>query len=78
MPIAILILFFILIVVACSFIKPSGRNASVLWHDMNGEYRVIYPDGKKSQRFTREVAQDYRDIFGGTVVKAEKYNATTS
>jgi hypothetical protein len=52
----------------------TGRNRSVEWHSIHGKWRVIYPDGKRSQRFTKEVANDYRDIFGGQVVRADRNN----
>lgn len=73
------IIIFVLFVVALGLLisafvgKPSGRNRSVLWHDMNGEWRVRYPDGRFSQRFTRAVADDYRQIFGGEVVEAKAF-----
>ena len=41
--------------------------ANLLWHRLNGKWRVIYPSGEKSQPFTKRVAKDYRDIFGGVI-----------
>lgn len=35
---------------------------------MHGWWRVLYPDGKLSQRFYWATARNYRAIFGGKVV----------
>lgn len=35
---------------------------------MFGKFRVLYPDGKKSQPFCWRVANDYKKIFGGKVI----------
>lgn len=33
-----------------------------------GKFRVVYPDGKRSQPFCWETAQTYASIFGGKVI----------
>lgn len=38
------------------------------WHRRNGEWRVLYPDGQRSQPFSRKVAEDYAEMFGGKVI----------
>ena len=37
-------------------------------HRIYGKFRVLYPDGKFSQPFSKLVAEDYAKIFGGEVV----------
>lgn len=45
------------------------RHGELLYfHQARGRWRVIYPDGKRSQRFDYKTANDYRDIFGGEVI----------
>jgi hypothetical protein len=55
--------------------KGYGRDRSMLWHRMNGQYRVQYPGidphtGKNyvSQPMSRSVAKDYAEMFNGTVI----------
>jgi len=39
-------------------------------HRRNGHFRVEYPDGKISQKFSWRCAKDYQSIFGGTIIDA--------
>lgn len=39
------------------------------WHRRHGSFYVLYPDGQRSQPFTYDVACDYRQIFGGEVIR---------
>jgi hypothetical protein len=39
-------------------------------HYMHGKFRVKYPDGKISQRFSWRVAKEYKAIFGGEIIDA--------
>jgi hypothetical protein len=45
-----------------------GRNRSLDYNRLHGQYRVVYHDGKRSQPFCRDVANDYARMFGGKVV----------
>lgn len=49
-----------------------GRLMSV--QAARGKWRVIYNDGKRSQRMCWATAKDYAEMFGGTVVHA-RYEA---
>jgi hypothetical protein len=42
------------------------------WHQTYGEWRVRYPDGKISQPFSRQVAEDYAEMFGGEVIPKDQ------
>ncbi len=53
----------------------SGRGRSFDYNRVHGKYRVLYPDGQLSQPFMYDVACDYRNIFGGSIVPLE-YKAT--
>lgn len=46
---------------------PSGRNRSLDDNRFHGHWRVVYPDGKCSQPFFRDVAEDYQKMFGGKI-----------
>lgn len=37
-------------------------------HIMFGKFRVKYPDGKISQKFSYKTAKNYSEIFGGKVI----------
>lgn len=50
----------------------STRYHGLLDRARNRDYQVIYPDGKRSVAMPYGNACDYRDIFGGTVVKVDK------
>jgi hypothetical protein len=58
------------LILLCLFPGPETDNDehSVGWHRGHGRFRVQYPDGKISQPFTRKVAEDYAEIFGGKVI----------
>ena len=69
--IALVILFLVGLAVASSLDGGSyepGEGDSLDRHRMYGNYRVLYNDGKLSQPFGRKTAQDYAEMFGGTVV----------
>lgn len=34
-------------------------------------WRVIYPDGKRSERMDKSTAKEYASMFGGKVIKDE-------
>jgi hypothetical protein len=61
---AALILLFVFVVAIAVVCERMTRRTTV------HEWRVVYPDGAKSKLFTRAVAEDYRKIFGGTIVKS--------
>ena len=44
-----------------------GNGESRDYNRMYGRWRVIYPDGLKSERMCFDVAKGYRNIFGGTI-----------
>ena len=50
----------------------SGRDRSVDYNRLHGKFRVLYPDGERSQRMCWDVACGYAEIFGGSVVYAGK------
>lgn len=49
----------------------SGADRSRDFNRLYGEYRVIYPDGLRSEPMCFDVAENYRKIFGGQVVEKE-------
>lgn len=47
----------------------SGRFRSMNDNRLYGKYRVRYENGKVSQPFFKDVAEDYAKMFKGTVEK---------
>lgn len=43
-----------------------------LYSSHHGYHYVLYADGKRSGLMKRSIAQDYAEIFGGTVHKVRK------
>jgi hypothetical protein len=52
---------------------PSGADRSRHFNRLNGRYRVLYDDGQYSEPMCHDVASDYAEIFGGTVVPKSAY-----
>jgi hypothetical protein len=48
-----------------------GRNKGLDYNRDNGEYYVLYPNGEVSQRFCLDVAMDYRELFGGKIIRID-------
>jgi len=46
-----------------------GKNRCVAFNRAKGKYRVLYNDGVKSIPMCYDVAFDYSNIFGGSVIK---------
>lgn len=53
------------------------RQFYKLWHydsreknAFRGKFRVLYNDGRKSEKMCYSVAKDYAEIFGGKVIDA--------
>lgn len=70
--VALVVLFFGGLLLACFFIGSEiGEDESehsMGWHSAYGKWQVRYPDGKVSQPFSRKVAEDYREMFGGEII----------
>jgi hypothetical protein len=68
----LLFLFFGGVIVFSLFSEPDSDadNSEHLtgWHHAYGKWRVRYPDGKISQPFNRQVAEDYKEMFGGEII----------
>lgn len=45
-----------------------GSDCSEDYHVINGKFRTLYKDGKKSRPCTYRLAKDYAEMFGGTVI----------
>lgn len=43
------------------------KGEMLIWHSINGKFRVKYPDGQYSQNFGYWTAKNYAEMFGGTV-----------
>lgn len=65
-----LIAVLVLLVFSLAATRPSREHVerSMDWHRRNGRYRVLYPDGQKSQPFGFSTAKDYAEIHGGKVI----------
>lgn len=50
---------------------PSRPGGSVGHQNTHGKWRVIYPDGMRSQRFFHDTARSYQRMFGGRVMHVE-------
>lgn len=53
--------------------EPSGRDESFSFNAVYGKFRVRYPEGYYSQCFCKDLAEDYAEMFGGTVVPSTEY-----
>lgn len=40
---------------------------------IHGRFVVMYPDGRRSQRMWLETAENYQQIFGGTIIFVKKF-----
>lgn len=45
-------------------------NGSLWSHSAYGKFRVKYPDGQISQKFSYKCAKNYKAIFGGEIIDA--------
>ena len=46
------------------------HDGALYRHAIHGKFRVEYPDGQLSQRFSYRVAKNYAKMFGGKVIDA--------
>lgn len=52
------------------YYKLPDYHGSLTTHSAYGKFRVKYPDGQISQKFSWRVAKNYRNIFGGEIIDA--------
>lgn len=72
-----LIAALIMFCIVCRLVYgPSGADRSRYFNRLNGRYRVLYDDGQYSEPMCYDVASDYAEIFGGTVVPKSAYQKT--
>ena len=46
----------------------TGYSEIIGWQNLNGKFRVKYPDGKLSTKMAYSTAKAYSSMFGGEVV----------
>ena len=54
--------------------RETGCDRCMWWHSIYGKYEVHYYDGGVTQPLTKEVAEDYAKIFGGTVHRIQSFH----
>lgn len=68
----------VLMVLFCWPREPSGRERSLDFNARYGRYRVLYPDGRRSQPLCKDVAEEYAELFKGTVIPADEPTETAA
>jgi hypothetical protein len=45
------------------------HSDSMMQQNLYGKFRVKYPDGQISVKFSYKTAKDYKEIFGGEIIE---------